>query len=227
MPAVKADTTPEAVPIHVALAAAFGEVGTIGKDRENKEQGYAFRSIEAIKSEVRGALARHGVVMIPEVVAHERWITERGPKRNPWDHVVLTIRYTFVGPDGSSLVAESVGEGLDNGDKAYTKAATFALKTLLTQMFVISDRDEADPDAQTPPEASPAPAPSAPPWQELGYDSKTEFDEYHGAYKAAGAKMTAAQRDQLKAAFPDWPMPKTKMADAMEAIETIEHEESP
>lgn len=226
MPAAKHEFTPEAVPIHAALAAAFGEVGTIGKDRENKEQGYAFRSIEAIKSEVRGALARHGVVMIPEVVSHERWITERGPKRNPWDHVVLTIRYTFVGPDGSTLVAESVGEGLDNGDKAYTKAATFALKTLLTQMFVISDRDEADPDAQTPPEASPAPAPSQP-WQELGYESDAEFREYHDAYKAAGKELTDAQRAQLRTAFPDWPMSKTKMAAAMEAIETIEHEESP
>ena len=140
-------------PVQVALARAAAAVGAIPKDDKNEDQGFKYRGIERILAAVGPALHKAGVVVLPEVVDVHREEMVRGARQTVWRLVTLTVRYTFVGPGGDQLTATVLGEGLDNGDKAVSKAMTMALKVALLQALQIADA-ETDPDATTPPEQS-------------------------------------------------------------------------
>lgn len=142
---------PNAPSVQVALAAAAAAVGAIPKDDENKDQGFKYRGIERILAGVGPALHRAGVVVLPRVIDVHREEMLRGANKNVWRLVTLTVEYLFVGPRGDSLSAVVLGEGLDNGDKAVSKAMTMAYKVALLQALQIADADT-DPDASTPPE---------------------------------------------------------------------------
>lgn len=142
---------PSAPPVQVALAAAAAAVGAIPKADTNKDQGFQYRGIERILAGVGPALHRAGVVVLPRVLDVHREEMLRGANKNVWRLVTLTVEYLFVGPRGDSLSAVVLGEGLDNGDKAVSKAMTMAYKSALLQALQIADTDT-DPDASTPPE---------------------------------------------------------------------------
>ena len=79
---------------------------------------------------------------------------------------MLSLRVEFFAPDGSSVIAETVGEGLDMSDKASNKAMSAAYKYALFQVFCIptaeakdSERDSIERGAP----ASPAPPGTPPP----------------------------------------------------------------
>lgn len=150
--------------VQVALAKAAAAVGAIPKDDLNKDQGFKYRGIERILAAVGPALHRHGIVVLPRVVDVQRDEMVRGASRATWRLVSLTVEYQFVGPAGDVLTAVVLGEGLDNADKAVSKAMTMALKVALLQVLQIADADS-DPDATTPPEqmALAAQPPDAPP----------------------------------------------------------------
>lgn len=151
---------PTAPPVQVALAAAAAAVGAIPKDDMNQDQGFKYRGIERILAGVGPALHRAGVVVLPRVLNVHREEMLRGANKNVWRLVTLTVEYLFVGPRGDSLSAVVLGEGLDNGDKAVSKAMTMAYKAALLQALQIADADT-DPDATSPPaqvrEDAPAP----------------------------------------------------------------------
>lgn len=151
---------PGAPPVQVALAAAAASVGAIPKDDMNAQQGFKYRGIERILQGVGPALHKHGVVVLPRVMGVERETMERGNNHAIWRLVTLTVEYVFVGPAGDSLTAVVLGEGLDNGDKAVSKALTMAYKSALLQCLQIADA-ESDADATTPPEQAPAAPPPA------------------------------------------------------------------
>ena len=153
------ETSTDHPPVQVALARAAAAVGAIPKDDKNEDQGFKYRGIERILAAVGPALHKAGVVILPEVVDVHREEMVRGARQTVWRLVTLTVRYTFVGPAGDQLTATVLGEGLDNGDKAVSKAMTMAYKVALLQALQIADA-ETDPDATTPPEQS---APAADP----------------------------------------------------------------
>lgn len=67
-----------------------------------------------------------------------------------WTTAQVTITYVFTSlVDGSTLEFQSAGEGRDSSDKATAKAMTMALKSALSQAFMIAT-DEQDPDAERP-----------------------------------------------------------------------------
>jgi hypothetical protein len=141
-----------------ALAAAAADVGPIGKDATNDEQGFAFRSMEGIMSAAGPALTRHGVVMVPELLNTSVETLPRGRNGTPWRLVTITVRFSFVGPAGDWLAAVTSGEGFDPGDKATMKAWTSARKAAMLTVLAIADTD--DPDRTTPPDAHVAAPPS-------------------------------------------------------------------
>lgn len=148
------------VPVQVALAQAAAAVGAIPKDDMNQDQGFKYRGIERILAAVGPALHRAGVVVMPKVIDVHREEMLRGQNRNVWRLVSLTVEYTFTGPAGDQLHAVVVGEGLDNGDKAVSKAMTMAYKVALLQALQIADADT-DADATSPPEQfEPPPQPT-------------------------------------------------------------------
>jgi hypothetical protein len=134
--------------IYEAIGSVISELGGIGKSGRNKEQGYNFRGIDDVLKEVHPLLGKHGVFFAPQVL--ERIYEERVSKQGNTGHVAhLHVQYTVYGPDGSSVVLSTWGEGLDYSDKATNKAMTAAFKYALFELFAISDPTE-DADSETP-----------------------------------------------------------------------------
>lgn len=134
--------------IHESLVKVMRDVGAIAKDTKNQEQGYNYRSAEAVYNRVQPLFATHGIVSVPRVVEQ---IREQGSsKRGTILHyAILTVEYTFFAEDGSSVVVTVVGEGMDSGDKASNKAMTAAHKYAICQVLNIPYQVH-DPDASTP-----------------------------------------------------------------------------
>ena len=167
--------------IEKALAEIMHEAKAIGKDSRNVQQGFNFRGIDAIMNHLHPLFAKHGVIILPEVLAER---TEERTTKSGGNLIyrVLTVRFHFTAADGSSVCSTVIGEGMDSGDKAANKAMAVALKYALTQMLLLP-YDEKDPDADTPPDSVPkrnyAPPPAdvatpvAPPAAPPNVDIKT------------------------------------------------------
>ena len=145
------DTTPTPRPIHAALAQVALDLGPIGKNERNTQQGFNYRGIETIMAKAGPLLAANGVVVLPAVVDRVLEMVPVGSQGKTWRLVTLTVEFTFVGPDGSTLTARTVGEGSDPGDKASNKAMSAAFKYALLQVLGIADGHD-DSDADGPPQ---------------------------------------------------------------------------
>ena len=134
--------------IHKAIVAVMREIGAIGKDAENVQQHYKYRSIEQVYNRVQPLFATHGIYSYPKVIESSRE-THQTQKGGTLHYAVLTVEYTFAADDGSSIQVTVVGEGMDSGDKASNKAMTAAHKYAICQVLNIPYQ-VVDPDAHTP-----------------------------------------------------------------------------
>ena len=117
------------------------EIGHIGRDAQNADDGYSYRSIDAILSRVQKVLLSNGVYFTPTVL--ESTMEKHPAMGCPWVHV--KVQYTFhCVEDGSSVSVVTVGEGMDFNDKASNKAMTAALKYALGQTFCIPFGEDGD-----------------------------------------------------------------------------------
>lgn len=134
--------------IHPAMIAVMRDVAAIGKNSENKQQGFKFRGIDTIYNEMHGLMSKHGIVMLP--LAGEPRSEERPTKLGGvLRYVTLPMTYRFMAEDGSSVDCTVVGEGMDSGDKATNKAMAIGHKYALLQTFLIPTEDMPDPDSET------------------------------------------------------------------------------
>lgn len=149
--------------IYEALAKVMGEVGVVGKSRKNTQQNYAFRGIDDVVSACQDVLVKHGVVVAPRVIEHQREVlaTKSG---GSMASVRLLVEHTFFAADGSSVVATTLGEAMDAGDKASNKAMSAALKYALVETLMIptyeTDRDSETASPEMAPRAAAAPLPA-------------------------------------------------------------------
>ena len=183
------DTThvPAQVPVHQAVAAIIGELGGVPKGGHNNDQNYDFRGIDDVLKALHPLLAKHGVVIAPQVT--ERQYEEHTSKSGTAGHVAhLRVEFTVYGPMGDTLRVSTWGEGLDYSDKAAQKAMTAAYKYALMQLFAVCD-PLSDADRNTDEAGSTAPA-------AVSVDQAREIRE---AATAAGLSPSAA-RAMLKAA---------------------------
>ena len=58
--------------INEALSAIMADVGSIGKDTKNAQQGFMYRGIDTIMDALHPHFVKHGVVVLPEVIAERR-----------------------------------------------------------------------------------------------------------------------------------------------------------
>lgn len=137
--------------IYEALARAMTQVGAVGKDRKNQGQGYQFRGIDQVVQACQLVLANCGIVVVPFVAQAEREMLDSKSGGKMFS-VRLVVDHHFYAPDGSSVVARTVGEAMDAGDKASNKAMSAALKYALTETLLIPV-DEPDRDIE---ESNPA-----------------------------------------------------------------------
>ncbi len=133
--------------IFECMGAIMRDMVSIGKDSTNQQQGFKYRSIDAVYNALNPLLAKHGVFTTPEVLGKDR--SERvNSKGTVLAFTSLRMRYTFYAPDGSFVSCVVEGEGMDSGDKSSNKAMAIAHKYALLQTFCIPTEEQKDPDAE-------------------------------------------------------------------------------
>lgn len=134
--------------IYKAISAVMEDVGAVGKDSVNKQQGFKFRGIDAVMNALNPALVKNKVFVIPEVLEQHR--EERTTLKGALlIYSICKVKYTFFTTDGSSVCATVIGEGMDSGDKATNKAMSIAFKYACFQVFCIPTEELLeDPDKE-------------------------------------------------------------------------------
>lgn len=141
--------------IHESIAAVMAEIGAIGKNSQNKQQGFMYRGVDAVMNAINPALIKYKMYIVPEVL--EYTCNERTTaKGGNLIYAICKMRYTFYAEDGSCIPATVMGMGMDSGDKAMNKAMSVAFKYACFQTFCIPTEEMKDPDAETPPPSEPA-----------------------------------------------------------------------
>ncbi len=140
--------------IYSAICGVMEDIGVVGKNDVNKQQGFKYRGIDAVMNALNPAMIRHKVFCVPEVLEQSR--EERTTKNGSnLIYSVCRMRYRFFTTDGSHVDAVVVGEGMDSGDKATNKAMAVAFKYACFQTFCIpTEALMDDPDAETPDQSS-------------------------------------------------------------------------
>ena len=137
--------------IYERLVAAMAEIGAIGKDKKNLQQGFMFRGIDQVMNELHPLLAKYGILVIPEVVEtkREERLTKSG---GTLIYTMHKVKYHFTATDGSEVCATLVGEGMDSADKSSNKAMAIAFKYACFQVFCIPTEElvKDDPDGYMP-----------------------------------------------------------------------------
>lgn len=147
--------------IYEAISRCMEEIGAVGKDAFNKQQGFKYRGIDAVMNAINPALTKNHVFIVPEVLDQSR--EERTTKSGgALIYSVCRIKYTFYAEDGSCIEAVTVGEGMDSGDKATNKAMAIAFKYACFQVFCIPTEEMKDPDEETQAPAKPQFNPATP-----------------------------------------------------------------
>lgn len=140
--------------IYETISAVMAEIGAIGKESKNAQQGFMYRGIDAVMNAINPALIKYKLFVAPEVLEQRR--EERHTaKGGNLIYSICTVKYTFYAEDGSSVSATVIGEGMDSGDKATNKAMSIAFKYACFQVFCIPTEEMKDPDAETPPPSKP------------------------------------------------------------------------
>ena len=138
--------------IYPAIMKVMAEIGCIGKNRKNPQQGYNFRGIDDVLNNLQPALLKSGVFVVPRVVEihREEKPTKQGGILN---YTTVKCEYDFCSSeDGSKITASTYGEGMDTSDKSTNKSMSAAFKYAIIQTFAIpteelidSERDHPEP----------------------------------------------------------------------------------
>lgn len=136
--------------IYTALVAINKEVGAIAKGQTNKQQGFKYRGIDDVMTELHDLFAKNDVFITQKVLSEKR--EERPSKSgglNIWS--IVNYQFTFWASDGSSVNTEMIGEAMDSGDKGNNKSVSVALKYALLNLFIIptAETKKDDPDASS------------------------------------------------------------------------------
>lgn len=133
--------------IYETICAVMSDVGAVGKNSRNQQQGFMFRGIDAVMNALNPAMVKHHLFVVPEILEQTR--EERtNAKGTTLIYSICKIRYTFYAEDGSSVSSVVIGEGMDTGDKATNKAMSIAFKYACFQVFCIPTEEmkNDDPD---------------------------------------------------------------------------------
>lgn len=121
------------------MAAIRAEADGIGKEdipmeKDGKKWKIKGHTVEAVLSEMRPLFVKHSVHFVPQLVSR----THSGNRCD------VEVAFEFEDLDtGEAKIIRWGGSGTDNGDKAFAKAGTNALKEMLKKVFLITDRDDA------------------------------------------------------------------------------------
>lgn len=137
--------------IYETMNKIMKEIPAIGKNQNNKQQGFKYRGIDDVMNALQPLFAKYGLIPVPQVL--ERHREERTTKTGTVMTItILRIKYILYAEDGTYIEAITEGEAMDTADKSTSKAEAIAMKYALFQIFCIPTEDMAkdDPDAETP-----------------------------------------------------------------------------
>lgn len=118
----------------------------IKKTRKNTEQHFMFRSIDDVYAALSPALVGEDLCVLASVTSAESVEMEtRAGGKKMRSRVVLTITF-YSTRDGSSHIAQAIGEAMDSGDKSIGKAISYAYKSLVLLSFCVPADGDNDPD---------------------------------------------------------------------------------
>ena len=122
--------------IYQKIVDIMAEIGAIGKQHENVAQKFRFRGIDDVYNRLHPLLVKHGVFSSSEIIetTRESHVTATGKTLL---YAIIRMKYSFCTTDGSCVSVETVGEGMDSGDKATNKAMSAAHKYAMFQLFSI------------------------------------------------------------------------------------------
>jgi len=121
--------------VHKKLNKIMGEIGVLKKDKRNSHFKYDYLSEEAIKKAVQPLLVKHGVNFQVDITSVE----------NEGNKVTIMLDYSFTDIEtGESVNGKFAGVGVDNQDKGIWKAATGAIKYILTTSFLVPTGGDAE-----------------------------------------------------------------------------------
>lgn len=193
--------TPATVAVYRAINAVQADLARTGiaKDRRNQQQGYQFRGIDDVYAALAPLLAKHGLCILPRVLA--RTCTERNTARGgALFYTTVEAEFDFVcAEDGSKHTVKTFGEAMDSGDKSTNKAMSAAYKYACLQAFSIPTEGDNDADATS---HEPA-AQAAPDMQTIlqSLQNAPSLEILKGHFSAAWQMLDAANRPAAQAAY--------------------------
>ena len=192
--------------IYETISAVMNEIGAVGKNSKNQQQGFMFRGIDAVMNAISPALIKHHLFIVPEILEQTR--EERtNSKGTLLIYSICKVKYTFFAEDGSNISAVVIGEGMDTGDKATNKAMSIAFKYACFQVFCIPTEEMVDPDAEC---------------HEVKPKGKAEKKEEPKAEnKLSGKKASAKQIELIKTLVPEKDLPAMLKWAGVEKIEDM------
>ena len=130
------------------LSKIMGELKDIPKTGFNQSQRYAFRKADDVDAAVSKELAKHNVILWPNLV-EESFTPLYTTQSNMtmWIAKVI-VEYQFIDGDTGEVTPLSriPGTGADTGDKGHAKAMTMSKKYFLSQVFLIGGNDDPEAD---------------------------------------------------------------------------------
>lgn len=134
--------------IYSKMIAILQDVGAIGKNKKNEQQGYKFRGIDDMYNALHPLFSSHGVFITSEVLESKREdrLTKSG---GTLIYTIIKVKFSFTAEDGSEVASIIEGEAMDSGDKSTNKALSTALKYALMQMFLIPTDEKIDTEYQS------------------------------------------------------------------------------
>lgn len=189
--------------IYKSISAAMQDIGAVGKNSKNAQQGFMFRGIDAVMNAINPALVKNKIFIVPEILeqTREERTTEKG---KTLIYSICKIKFTFYAEDGSSISATVIGEGMDSGDKATNKAMSIAYKYACFQVFCIPTEEMEDPDKESPevkPKEAPKPAPKneapAENVEDIEAIKKSKIDTKQIAALTSAAKIKGIEPEKI------------------------------
>ena len=138
--------------VYKAINAVQAELSTIGivKDKRNTQgAGYNFRGIDDVYNAIAPLLAKHGLCILPRVLARD-CVERQSKSGGALFYITVEAEFDFVSSeDGTKHTVKTFGEAMDSGDKATNKAMSAAYKYACFQAFSIPTESRDDDDYQT------------------------------------------------------------------------------
>jgi hypothetical protein len=139
--------------LYEKIQAVATEILSIEKDMTVGSEKYGYKAVSdfAVTKRVKEAEARHKLLSMPvkQELLHNEVIRVADKERDKLTYsfiVKMTTRLIDVEKPEDFIDVESIGHGLDSGDKGFGKASTYARKYALLNAYKIATGE--DPDAE-------------------------------------------------------------------------------